>query len=115
MKNVLMKNQIINSKSADRKVLIGLDEFSLDYDYQFSKSTTGRIVEYSKIDNESFKPFELIPFYYKWLKFNMITCPAGGKVNIENWGEQEIKEPFMLGETEVTQELFKAVMGFNYS
>jgi hypothetical protein len=115
MKNVLMKNQIINSKSADKKALIGLDEFSLGYDYQFSKSTTGRIVEYSKIDNESFKPFELIPFYYKWLKFNMITCPAGGKVNIENWGEQEIKEPFMLGETEVTQELFKAVMEFNYS
>jgi formylglycine-generating enzyme required for sulfatase activity len=45
----------------------------------------------------------------------MITCPAGGKVNIYRWGLQEIKEPFMLAETEVTQELFEAVMYFNYS
>ncbi len=81
----------------------------------------------------------LIPFEYEGVKFNMITCPAGGKVQIsENmkiahlvdllddsdgdeqinryyWRKQEIKVPFMLGETEVTQELFKAVMGFNYS
>jgi sulfatase modifying factor 1 len=45
----------------------------------------------------------------------MITCPVGGVVDVEDWGLQEIKVPFMLGETEVTQELFEAVMGFNYS
>jgi sulfatase modifying factor 1 len=45
----------------------------------------------------------------------MITCPAGGKVDIKDWGEQEIKKPFMLGETEVTQELFEAVTGYNNS
>jgi formylglycine-generating enzyme required for sulfatase activity len=60
-------------------------------------------------------PIRSIPFNYKGIEFNMITCPAGGKLNISDWGLQEIKEPFMLGENEVTQELFEAVMGFNYS
>ncbi len=135
----------MNDTRADKKALIGLDELSLSYNYQFSRSITKRRGKYSKIyDNENyynktFKPFELVSFDYNGIKFNMITCPAGGKVNIESggeqasiqqniinsllgikvniesWGEQEIKEPFMLGETEVSQELFEAVMGFNYS
>jgi hypothetical protein len=116
MKNVLMKKHIMNSTSAVEKTIIGLDECLLSYDYYFSTSITGYTGQYNKIYiNKICKPFELIPFDYDRVKFNMITCPAGGKVNIENWGEQEIKEPFMLGETEVTQELFEAIMGFNYS
>ncbi len=111
----------MNDTRADEKALIGLDELSLSYNYQFSRSITEQRLQYSKIyDNENyynktFKPFELVSFDYNRIKFNMITCPTGMGINIENWGSQEIKEPFMLGETEVTQELFEAVMGFNHS
>ncbi len=107
-----------NSTSAVEKTIIGLDEHFpfIRYDYYFSTSITEYTGQYNKIYiNKILKPFELIPFDYDRVKFNMITCPAGGKVNIDNWGLQEIKEPFMLGETEVTQELFDAVMGFDYS
>jgi hypothetical protein len=115
MKNVLMKNHIMNSTRADEKALIGLDEHGLIYCYHGSQSTAERIGKHSKTGFDKFKPLELIPFEYKGIKFNLLVCPAGGKVNIYNLGLQEIKEPFMLGETEVTQELFEAVMGFNYS
>ena len=131
----------MNGKMADKKALIGLDEHTLSYDYQFSQSTTKRMAQYSKVYDESGKPFKLIPFDYKGVKFNLITCPTG-KVTIVSLRsddeelisvcdgksykdlisdqyitrhDKEIKEPFMLGETEVTQELFEAVMGFNYS
>ncbi len=115
MKNVLMKNHIMNSTSADEKALIGLDEPGLIYNYHGSQSTAKRVDKYSKIGVNKLKSLELIPFEYEGIKFNMIVCPAGGKVNVEYWGLQEIKEPFVLSETEVTQELFEAVMGFNYS
>jgi sulfatase modifying factor 1 len=115
MKNVLMKNHIMNDTRADEKALIGLDEPGLIYNYQGSQSTAERVGKYSKIGVNKFKPLEPIPFEYKGIKFNMIVCPAGGVVDIEDWGLQEIKEPFMFGETEVTQELFEAAMGFNYS
>ena len=121
MKNVLMKNHVMNSKNAGENAIIWLDGFSLSYNYQFSTSITEYAEQYNKTyinkdySNKIFKPFELIPFDYDGVKFNMISCPAGGVVNIANWGLQEIKEPFMLGETEVTQELFETVMGFNYS
>jgi hypothetical protein len=115
MKNVLMKNHIMNSTSADEKALIGLDEPGLIYNYQGSQSTAERVGKYSKIGVNKLKSLELIPFEYEEIKFNMIVCPAGGKVKVEYWGWQEIKVPFVLSETEVTQELFEAVMGFNYS
>ncbi len=117
MKNVLLKKHLMNnSTSAVEKTIIGLDECLLSYDYYFSTSITGYTGQYNKIYiNKILKPFELIPFDYDRVKFNMITCPAGGKVNIQKWGELEIEYPFMLGETEVTQELFDAVMGFDYS
>ncbi len=121
MKNVLLKNHIMNSTSADVKALIGLDEPSLSYNYQFSRSITAQRAQYSKsycknnYDKKTFISFEIISFDYKGVEFNMIICPAGGKANVDNWGYQEIKEPFMLGETEVTQELFEFVMGYNTS
>jgi hypothetical protein len=142
MKNVLFNNHLMNGKMADKKALIGLDEHTLSYDYQFSQSTTKRMAQYSKLYDESCKPFKLIPFDYKGVKFNLITCPTGivtiivdlepddedrmefcnGKSYKDLMDSQyltrqdkEIEKPFMLGETEVTQELFLAVMGFNYS
>ncbi len=110
-----------NSKIADERVLIGLDKHSLSYNYQLSRSTTEQRTSYDNSCvnknylNKSFKSFDLVHLNYKTIEFNMITCPAGGKVKLDKWGEQEIRDPFMLGETVVTQELFLAVMGFNYS
>ncbi len=121
MKNVLMKNHIMNDTRADEKALIGLDEFALSYNYQISRSITEQRTSYDNscvnknYYNKTFKPFDLANLSYKTIEFNMITCLTGMGINIDNWGLQEIKEPFMLGETEVTQELFEAVMGFNYS
>jgi formylglycine-generating enzyme required for sulfatase activity len=52
--------------------------------------------------------------------FNMILCPSGefmmGAGSGMNPRRREIiKHPFLLGETEVTQELFERVMGFDSS
>ncbi len=121
MENVLIRHYIMNNISAVEKTVIGLDKPSLSYNYQISKSITEQRGQYNNFCgnknylNKSFKPFKLIHFSYKGIDYSMITCPSGGKVELQLWGKQEIKQPFMLGETEVTQELFEAVMGFNYS
>ncbi len=108
-----MKNVLMYDKHSIGKPIIELNERSWDYEYHTSQS----VLPNSRygVSDSSLNPIRLIPFDYKGIKFNMLTCPAGGKVDVEDWGSQEIKEPFMLGETEVTQELFEAVMGFNYS
>jgi sulfatase modifying factor 1 len=105
-----MKNVLMYDKHSIGKPIIELNERSWEYDYYNSQS----VIQNGRHRNSKIQ-IRLIPFNYKRIEFNMITCPAGGKVNINNWGLQEIKEPFMLGETEVTQELFEAVMDFNYS
>jgi hypothetical protein len=126
MKNVLLKKHLMNnSTSANGKTVIGLDELSLSYDYQFSKSITEQRGQYNNYCsnknylNKSFKSFDLVHLSYKTIEFNMITCPTNLGINIQSWGldwgSRESKKHFMLGETEVTQELFEAVMGFNYS
>ncbi len=90
------------------KPIIELNRNLWDYEYHTSQSV---------LPNGMYKKSNpiLTPFDYKGIKFNMIACPAGGVVDVKDWGLQGIKEPFMLGETEVSQELFEAVMGFNYS
>jgi formylglycine-generating enzyme required for sulfatase activity len=49
------------------------------------------------------------------VKFKMIQCPSGdfkmGFANVLT----KIERPFLLGETEVTQELFEKIMGYNPS
>jgi hypothetical protein len=108
-----MKNVLMYDKHSIGKPIIELNERSWNYEYHTSQS----VLPNSRygVSESSLNLIRLIPFDYKGIDFNMITCPAGGKVNIDNWGLQEIKEPFMLGETEVTRELFEAVMGFDYS
>jgi sulfatase modifying factor 1 len=49
------------------------------------------------------------------VKFKMIQCPSGDfKMGNENI-LTKIESPFLLGETEVTQELFQLIMGYNPS
>jgi len=56
-----------------------------------------------------------------WLRFNMIYCPKGSftmghKDQNENKPRTEIIDtPFLLGETEITQELYETVIGDNPS
>jgi formylglycine-generating enzyme required for sulfatase activity len=123
MKNILMKSYVMNDTRVNEMVLVGLGEPSLIYNYQLDRAITKQRMQYNKTYciknyfNKTFGSFELVPVEYLGVKFNMITCPISGMTNMkyDEWGIQEIKEPFMLGETEVTQELFEAVMGFNYS
>jgi sulfatase modifying factor 1 len=105
-----MKKVLMYDKHSIGKPIIELNRNLWEYDYYNSQSMLPK----GRQRNSEIQ-IRLIPFDYKGIEFNMITCLAGGKIDIAKWGSQEIKEPFMLGETEVTQELFEAVMGFNYS
>ncbi len=116
MKNLLFKSNIINRWRISKILINVLNKWSLEYDYQLTKVPSQDRTNFNKSYFNKSKITDSTVFDYKEIKFNMITCPAGGIINLDaTWGSQEIKEPFMLGETEVTQELFEAVMGFNYS
>ena len=115
--DLLYKNHLINNRKADEIATIALDKLSLEYEYQYSQAKFKNRGSVSKSYINKTTNAVLIPFNHKGVRFNMISCPAGGKVKIDKteWKTQKIKNPFMLGETEVTQELFESVMGFNYS
>ena len=104
-----MKKALMYDKCGIEKPIIELNKSLWNHVFYISKSVNSGRHKVNKVVPT------LIPFEYEGIKFNMITCPAGGKVNIDNWGLQEIKEPFLLGETEVTQELYEVVMGVNPS
>ncbi len=108
-----MKNVSMYDKHIIGKPIIELNRDLWTYNYCNNRSVFPNS-RYG-VSESSLSLIQLTPFNYKGIDFNMITCPAGQKVDIEDWGVQEIKEPFMLGETEVTVELFEAVMGFNKS
>jgi formylglycine-generating enzyme required for sulfatase activity len=55
----------------------------------------------------------LIPFSVNGIGFNMIACVTNKHRTKES--KSKNLNNFMLGETEVTQELFESIMGFNYS
>jgi sulfatase modifying factor 1 len=56
-----------------------------------------------------------VSFQVDGIGFNMLYCPIGQfKMGYENL-LTKIESPFLLGETEVTQELFKTIMGYNPS
>jgi len=67
------------------------------------------------------KEFKLIPYRLDDVNFNMIACPSGSftmgheKQNNNQPRMEIIERPFLLGETEVTQELYEKVMKRNPS
>jgi sulfatase modifying factor 1 len=67
------------------------------------------------------KPFKRISFKIENVLFNMICCPRGyftmGSADQDNnpIRMEGVAQPFLLGETEVTQELYLAVRGYNPS
>jgi formylglycine-generating enzyme required for sulfatase activity len=136
MKNIMFKKQLMNNnESIYPLVLIGLNEGTIEYDYDYTKTLSKRKRSSNKEQTQdtnrfsatyinSLKKPNYLKFTFRDIDFNMIKCPTGStfiETPVENdyddsqWGQQEIKNPFELGETEVTQELFEAVMGFNYS
>ncbi len=118
MLNLLMKNLVMNNSQNGEMTAMSLKRVVLKYDYLDSISIAqGRFRhQISYYDKLSFN--EPIHLEYGHIKFNMITCPAGyiDIVDISSSrGPIKIEHPYMLGETEVTQELFETVMRFNYS
>lgn len=98
MNNILMKNHVMNNKMADEKAVIGLNKLVLQFNYQESQSTiSGRSEYYTEyISNPTWPSVNLIPVHK--------TKPNRATV-----------KPFLLAKTDVTQDLFEEIMGFNYS
>jgi formylglycine-generating enzyme required for sulfatase activity len=86
-----------------------------------SSSTRLKLNKQRRLLNKRIVPFEKVLFKTKNVSFCMICCPSGyftmGADGIESNPKrtERIKHPFLLGETEVTQELYEAVMGRNPS
>jgi hypothetical protein len=132
MNRQLLKNHVINKKQTDKTTHTGLGLRYIDIDYQYSHVLNGQrtgfmlkqmigIINSSvmKTDKQlvSVKDIangkESYFFDYRDVIFEMIPC-LPGSAEIEGV-VRETKTPFLLGTTEVTQELFSKVMGFNYS
>jgi hypothetical protein len=113
MKNRLMKNKIMNNDRINEKIPKYLNILELKYDYEYSHLLSNDRNKISETYLNRSEITDLIVFKYENIKFNMISCPPVPGI------PHEIKYPkekrVMIGETEVTQELFDAVMGFNYS
>jgi len=89
------------------------------YKQKLSKKKINR--PFPKAFNQVSKEFRLFHFRLDAIKFNMIACLSGSftmghKDQSDNKPRNvKIKSPFLLGETEITQELYQAVMEDNPS
>jgi sulfatase modifying factor 1 len=85
-----------------------------------SSSTRMRLSDDRVILNQ-IKPLDKILFNTNDISFYMICCPSGAFTmgaddqNDNPKRTERIRHLFLLGETEVTQELYQAVMGYNPS
>jgi len=96
------------------------NHLSIDqYKQRFSKENM--LESFQNPFNQVSKEFRLFSYSLDNVKFNMIACPSGSftmghKDQDDNKPRTEIIErPFLLGETEITQELYEKVMGTNPS
>ena len=95
---------------------IYLDSFSIvQHKQRLSTKKTDK--SFSSTFDIVSKGFRLIPNTLDKVKFNMLYCSIGTFIMVhENEQRHEtIERPFLLGETEVTQELYEKVMGENPS
>ena len=98
------------------KDAVGCDKhFSNLGNQRYSKLGSKKTFEYYKPKPNSIPYYEINNEIY-----NMILCPSGsfekGEVlSYQPFKEMKIEKAFFLGETEVTQELYHAVMGVNPS
>jgi hypothetical protein len=105
-KNELLKIKVRDGNQAIMSAFKVLDNGTLDFHYQLSKTSSwAREPIIEKYEYTIGMDIQRIPFDYNEIKFNMIPCPKSEELSL-----------FMIGETQVTQELFQAVMGgFNPS
>ncbi len=102
-----MKNTILYNKNALESCTKGLGKYWFDYEYHKNQSLHShrQIIKDSNL-------LKLTPFNYEGVDFNMISF----QFNNMSYDERLLGfELCMLGECEVTQDLFETVMGFNYS
>ncbi len=95
---------------------IYLDSFSIvQHKQRLSTKKTDKSFS-STFDGVS-KEFRLIPSTLDKVKFNMLYCSIGTFImgQEDEQRHETIERPFLLGETEVTQELYEKVMGENPS
>jgi sulfatase modifying factor 1 len=85
-----------------------------------SSSTRMRLDDDRVILNK-IKPLDKVLFKAKNMSFHMICCPSGAfTMGTDDQYDnpkrtEQIEHSFLLGETEVTQELYQAVMGYDES
>ncbi len=126
MKNVLIKSHILNRKKSDGYSLLvnrlGTINIYLDSSTNNDILTDCYYRYYDFWNRESVNELRSVPtegFIYEGIKFNMISCPSGELddklFNAYSFadGENVLHEGYMLGETEVTSQLFDAVMADN--
>jgi formylglycine-generating enzyme required for sulfatase activity len=102
----LTSQYIVNPKS--RKAY-----FNSEASYKSIRTTNTRLRLHD--DRQILNLKEKDVFRVGKVKFKMIRCPIGQfKMGDENI-LTKIERPFLLGETEVTQELFQLIMGYNPS
>jgi len=96
------------------------NKFSIkEYKQRFSKTKAENTFQntFAQVSKE----FRLFPHSLSTIDFNMIACPSGGfimghKEQEDNPPRSEVIETsFLLGQTEVTQELYQAVVETNPS
>ncbi len=104
----------------ERGHAVYLDSFSIaEHKQRLSKKKVDKLFP-STFDGVS-KEFRLISRTLGKVEFNMICCPKGTfemghAYEKDNQPREEtIESPFLLGETEITQELYEKVMGKNPS
>jgi formylglycine-generating enzyme required for sulfatase activity len=120
MRNVLLQKYVMGGYRLIERCLENLQIGGLIYNYNSSTWNAQDPIGFNSgftntIVSKSYTT-ELVSFIYENIKFNMIPCPSGKiEFKVHNLTHTENVKSFMLGETEVTQELFEAVMGFNYS
>jgi len=113
-------NSIEHRISFELGYVIYENKFSIkEYKQRFSKTKAENTFQntFAQVSKE----FRLFPHSLSTIDFNMIACPSGGfimghKEQEDNPPRSEVIETsFLLGQTEVTQELYEAVVGTNPS
>ena len=123
----LRKKSLVKTYN-DPRYSINFEQGHVIYLDSFSFAQHKQILSKKKVDkpfSSTFervsKEFRLLAYTLKDVQFNMIYCSSGtfimGHECQENNPprEETIDRPFLLGETEVTQELYEKVMGTNPS
>ena len=114
-KNIKKYSELQINEWWDSDIITHIHKYSNFGNQRYSKNKMKQSFENSKIG--VFIPYEIGNNIY-----NMIPCPSdsfmkGSNRRTDNnpMGKMNIEKPFLLGETEITQELYESVMGKNPS